>query len=533
MYIICKNSEATAKYNVAKNRTRLKSLIMAFVFCCSTAFGQQVGENYKRYFGEGVQNMLVNDRSNYSYFYDWVVIRDTTFGELSSISALNQDDVRRLQELSKKLINKKSVLQYNINMYGNEIRVVCNNKDVVAYFELSKKIYDNLYDENKRLEKESKQAAEEAAIKKKYDDMRKAEAQQQEEALRQQRLKHLEDSLRIVYEKEKLEKEQKENSKIIENFDEQKIEKCIADYFAEPVSENKYYTGPDLLFLDDYDDVEGIAKEFAKINLQYLRQYISKYNLNREEALKVSSTLYGILQKNDSENLEGAAMDNRKKIYARAQSYVNHNIGQLFPSEPEPTVESQDKTIPTQVAEQEQQIKSKKPIIIGNIEVDDEWVEEWLNTILISFGVIFVVLLLMAMSKKVVVFNGWGDFSLTFALAAITVVVIVYGNVMVGILTGFVGILVSIWLSAKHNSSIILGIIVGTFKLLCAIALIGLLILAYIFASIATDKRREAAHFGKYGRDYKRADAADKEARQMALFQQLCNGLVEAFISKK
>ena len=213
-----------------------KSLILAFILSYNTTLGQEIGGKYKYYYDLGVQN-LREDGHNYSLFHAVVNMRDTTFGELASISVLNQDDVKILQELSKKIINNKrnysffiTWLNYSLNLTGWELvepTVKCDNKDVVAYIETSYKIYKDLYEENKRLEAEAKQASEEAAIRKKYDDMRKADSLKQVETLRQQRLRDLEDSLRRVYEKEKLDKELKEQkeqpkTKTTNDFDEQR-----------------------------------------------------------------------------------------------------------------------------------------------------------------------------------------------------------------------------------------------------------------------------------------------------------------------
>jgi hypothetical protein len=318
------------------------------------------------------------------------------------------------------------------------------------------------------------------------------------------------------------------------NIDERKIQKCIAEYFAEPISKNKYVTTEAIFYFEteaDAIDTEEAAKTFAKANMQYLQQFIPKYKLNRDESLKLSSSLYEILKKNDSEeSLDQATINVRLKVYATAQNYVTQSIEQFFPPEQtsKKTSEYQNNTNALQKEEQ-QQNKSGKDLTIGNIEFQ----EEWITPLLIFFAVVFAVLLLMALSGKVVVFYGWGDLSVTFALAALTIGIAVYGDLTVGFLIGAGAIVISCWQSAKHNNGIILGILVGTLKLLCAIALLILLLIAFVLAHSETEKRKEAKHYKAYSRDIKRADAAERDAYQMALLQKICNGLVNVFISKK
>jgi hypothetical protein len=206
----------------------MKNIILIGVFFCNMihAFSQEAGVKFRDDRSDGIQYMLRRDRDSYSNFYEFVKQLDPTLEELSSISFLNQDDVKHLQELSKKIIDKQhNNYQFNINIYGSDVKVKSANKDAVTYFELSQKISDILYYENKRLKEEAELAEKQATIKKEYDKLRKVDSLKKIEEEKLLKLKHVEDSLRAVYEQEKLAKEQaakQQTNQGDENFDEQR-----------------------------------------------------------------------------------------------------------------------------------------------------------------------------------------------------------------------------------------------------------------------------------------------------------------------
>jgi hypothetical protein len=308
------------------------------------------------------------------------------------------------------------------------------------------------------------------------------------------------------------------------DIDKQKVEKCIADYFAEPATGNKYVTTEAIFYFEteiEAIDKEEAAKTFAEANLEYLQQFIVKYRLNKEEALEVSARLYEILRKNDSEeDLDKAAIDVRSSVYTKAQEYVVQSIGKFY-STSDTVGETSNSS---QTKAKQSQSKGVITTILNN---------ENATLLLIVLGVAFVILLIMALSGKVVVFSSWGDLSITVALSAIAVGVAIYSEIVIGIIIGVGGGVYSCWQSSKQNNNFALSICVGILKMLCAIVLIVLLIIIFVASHAEGEKRKEARHYNLYGRDYKRADEANQTASLMGIFQKICVGLLNAFISNK
>jgi hypothetical protein len=133
--------------------------------------------------------------------------------------------------------------------------------------------------------------------------------------------------------------------------DEQKVQQCINDFTANQSEVSKYENQEAFLYFETEDiDYKEAAEAFARTNIEYLKLFVPKYKLNREDAVSVSKKLFDILKNRDKseESYQNPEMTEwykaRMAVYDDAQKIVEKSIDDLFSSQAVSQTDTQTQT---------------------------------------------------------------------------------------------------------------------------------------------------------------------------------------------
>jgi cation transport ATPase len=173
-------------------------------------------------------------------------------------------------------------------------------------------------------------------------------------------------------------------------------------------------------------------------------------------------------------------------------------------------------------------------------EAEVQLIYDKLKTILWCFVILFVVLLIMGMTGRVVVYKGWADavLSFVFSLAALfcciwSLHVSVDFYLYVGISLYASALIWACMRSIRQNNSIVLGIIVGISKMLIAPVIFLLIGLAYVFAKEQIDSLDKARYWKAYRRSPHKHKDEMRSAQVAGILVTICVWLVTRFVTNK